>query len=299
MVYYIVYGLLYILSLLPLPVLYIVSDIAYCILYYVIGYRKKVVLYNLSIAFPEKSEQERITIAKKFYKNFTDSFIETIKLFSAGNGFIKKHFTGDFSVFDELYESGVPKCQLHSGHFFNWEYANVSIPLHLKYKLLTVYMPISNKIFDRLFKDMRAKTGAILLPATNIRNAILPHRHERSVLALVADQNPGDPHNAFWIPFFSKPAPFVKAPESGARRSNAPVVFCYFTKKARGYYEIHFKLANRTPEHTQVGELTRQYVAYLEQGIRQQPDMYLWSHRRWKWDWKEEYGKILDNSPNP
>ena len=101
--YYVVYGFLYLLSLLPLPVLYIFSDMAYCLLYYIIGYRKKVVQYNLSIAFPEKPEAERLVIAKKFYKNFTDSFIETVKLFSASEAFIKKHFTGDYSIFFTLY----------------------------------------------------------------------------------------------------------------------------------------------------------------------------------------------------
>lgn len=249
--------------------------------------------YNLSIAFPEKSAKERKAIAKKFYKNFTDSFIETIKLFSADVSFIKKHFSGDFSLFDTLYKKGVHKIQLHSGHFFNWEFANVSMPLHIHYKLITVYMPLSNKTLDRIFMKMRARTGAILLPATDMRNAIIPYRNERAVIGLVADQNAGVPEKAFWYNFFTKPAPFVKAPENGARRGNVPVVFCYFSKRKRGYYTIHFHLANENPVSTQQGELTKQYVAYLEEVIRMQPDMWLWSHRRWKHDWKQEYGAII------
>lgn len=249
--------------------------------------------YNLSIAFPQKSENERKIIAKKFYKNFTDSFIETIKLFSADASFIKKHFTGDFSVFDTLYEKGVHKVQLHSGHFFNWEYANVSIPLHLNYKLITVYMPLTNKTLDKIFMKVRVKTGAILLPATDMRNAMIPYRNERAVIALVADQNAGVPQNAFWLNFFNKPAPFVKGPENGARRSSVPVVFCYFSKWKRGYYTIHFHLASENPASTQHGELTKQYVAYLKEAICRQPDMWLWSHRRWKYDWQPEYGKII------
>ncbi len=291
--YYVVYGLLYLLSLLPLKVLYLFSDFAYFIIYYVAGYRRKIVDHNLLIAFPEKAEQERKGIAKKFYRNFADSFIETIKLFSANEQFIKKHFNGDFAVFDYLYNKGVQKCQLHSGHFFNWEYANVSIPLHLKYRLLTVYMPLTNKIFDRIFMKMRAKTGAILLPATDMRNAIIPYRNEKAVIALVADQNAGVPQNALWLNFFTKPAPFVKGPENGARRGNVPVVFCYFSKSKRGYYKIHFHLAEENPASTQRGELTKKYVTYLEEIIRRQPDMWLWSHRRWKYEWKPEYGEII------
>jgi KDO2-lipid IV(A) lauroyltransferase len=292
--YHLVYGALYLLSLLPLRLLYMFSDLAYVLVYYIIGYRKDVVRHNLAIAFPAKTEAERTAIAKKFYHNFTDSFIETIKAFSASPQFIKKHFTGDFSVFDELFKEGVQKVQLHSGHNFNWEYANLGIPLQLPYFLLTVYMPITNKLFDRMFYRMRSKTGAKLLSATNIRSEILPHRHEKYVLALVADQNPGHPKSAYWVNFFGRPTPFVKAPESGARRGNIPVVFCSFQKEKRGYYRISFRLAEKEPSATAVGDLTKRYAAFLQDAIQRQPENWLWSHRRWKWDWKEEYGKVID-----
>lgn len=292
--YYIVYGPLYLLSLLPLRVLYLFSDLAYLIIYYIIRYRRKIVLDNLLIAFPGKTVSQRKVIAKKFYRGFADSFIETIKTFSASESFIRKHFTGDFSVFKELYDKGVPKVQIHSGHYFNWEYANLSVPLHLGYPLLTVYMPITNKIFDRIFYKMRAKTGAKLLSAVNIRAEILPHRNDKYALALVADQSPGDPRNAFWVNFFNRPTPFVRAPENGARRGNIPVVFSYFTKEKRGYYKIHFKLADESPSGTQVGELTKKYAHFLQLSIEQQPENWLWSHRRWKWEWKEEYGKCIN-----
>jgi KDO2-lipid IV(A) lauroyltransferase len=273
--------------------LYLVSDLAYFIIYYIIGYRKDVVQYNLSIAFPTKSEAERRVIAKNFYKSFADSFIETIKAFSANDKFIRRHFTGDFSMFDELYKKGVLKVQLHSGHNFNWEYANLSTPLHLVYPLLTVYMPITNKTFDRIFYKMRAKTGAKLLSAINLRAEILPHRNQKYVIGLVADQNPGDPRNAYWVNFFNRPTPFLKAPESGARRGNIPVVFCYFIKEKRGYYKIIFQMAEEAPSATQAGELTKKYADFLQWSIEQQPENWLWSHRRWKWEWKEEYGKVI------
>ncbi|HEX8316528.1 MAG TPA: lysophospholipid acyltransferase family protein [Flavisolibacter sp.] len=291
--YYLVYGPLYLLSLLPLRILYLFSDVAYFFVYYVIGYRKEVVYHNLSIAFPNKTEAGRKKIAKRFYRNFADSFIETIKAFTASHQFIRERFTGDFSVFEDLYKKGVQKVQLHSGHNFNWEYANLGIPLHLVYPLLTVYMPISNKTFEGIFYKMRAKTGAKLLSALNIRSEILPYRNEKYVLALVADQNPGDPRNAFWVNFFGRPTPFVRAPENGARRGNIPVVFCYFKKVKRGYYQIYFQLGEENPSTTKVGELTKRYADFLQWSIEQQPENWLWSHRRWKWEWKEEYGRVL------
>jgi len=290
--YYIVYGALYLVSLLPLKVLYLVSDFAYLILYYVVGYRRKVVMKNLAQAFPAKTGEERLQIAKKFYRNFTDSFIETIKLLSAGKKFVREHFKGDFSVFEYLYAKG-RKCQIHSSHNFNWEYANLGIPLNIPHTLLTVYMPIKNKIFERIFKKFRSKTGAVLLPATNMRTAIIPYRNTVYALALVADQNPGDPKNALWFDFLGKPAPFVRAPESGARRGNIPVVFCHFLKEKRGFYNVCFSLASENPADTKPGELTKRYVDYLENVIRANPEVWLWSHRRWKWDWKESYGEVL------
>ena len=291
--YYFVYGPLYLLSLLPLRVLYLFADVAYFLIYYVIGYRRKVVQQNLAFAFPAKTEAERGQIAKRFYRNFADSFIETIKGFSASPEFIRRHFNGDFSVLNNLYKQGVQKVQLHSGHNFNWEYANLGIPLQSDFPLLTVYMPITNKLFNRIFYQMRAKTGAKLLSALNVRSEILPYRNERYVLALVADQNPGDPRNAFWVNFFGRPTPFVRAPENGARRGNIPVVFCYFYKVKRGYYQIKFQLNEENPASTKVGELTKRYADFLQWSIEQQPENWLWSHRRWKWDWKEDYGKVI------
>src|SRR5690349_758755 len=122
--YYLVFGPLYLFSLLPMPVLYLFSDCVYLFLYYVVGYRRKIVESNLKIAFPNKSDAERKRIAKKFYRNFVDNFIETLKLLTASKEFIKKRYVGDWSVFDKIYDKGV-RCQIHLGHNFNWEIANV------------------------------------------------------------------------------------------------------------------------------------------------------------------------------
>lgn len=290
--YYFVYGLLYLLSLLPLRVLYLFSDFAYIIIYYVAGYRKEVVQKNLSIAFPEKTEEERREIIKKFYRNFTDNFIETIKLISAGKNFIEKHFTGDVKVFAELHAQE-KKCQVHLGHNFNWEIANLGMPLLTPYLLLTVYMPINNKTMDRLLKKIRSKTGAILLPATEMRTAMLPWREKQYMLGLVADQNPGVPSKAYWLNFFGRPTPFVTGPEKGARANNASVVFVHFTKKKRGYYEMHSELAALEPNALPPTELTKTYIQYLEKVIKANPEMWLWSHRRWKHEWKPEYGPVM------
>jgi Kdo2-lipid IVA lauroyltransferase/acyltransferase len=289
--YYLVYGLLYLISLLPLRVLYILSDGFYVLIYYVFGYRKKVVFNNLQIAFPEKSEGERKRIAKKFYQNFIDTFIETIKMVSASDKYILNRVSGNWEVLNELYKTG-RSVQIHLGHTFNWEWANLAGARAMHYTFLGVYMPIRNQIFDRLFKKIRSKSGTVMLPATNMRNEMLHWRTQQYALGLVADQAPPGPEKAFWLNFFGKPTPFVTGPETGARAGNIPVVFANIEKPRRGYYKVIFTMGDIEPGTLPRGELTRRYVAHLEKVIQQNPDMWLWSHRRWKQEWKEEYSNL-------
>lgn len=290
--YYLLYGLLYVLSLLPLRVLYLISNFIFFIVYHVTGYRKMVVMQNLTLAFPQKSETEKITIAKQFYLNFTDTLIETIKLVSASNNYIKKHLTGDFKLIDELYHKG-KKVQLHLGHNFNWELGLMALPLYTPFQTLAVYMPINNKAIDRLFLKIRSGTGARMLPATKINLAFLPFRNDQYLMALVADQNPGIPSRGYWVNFFGKATPFVKGPEKNARANNTAVVFAHMTKPRRGYYEVSMTLACENALSMSVTELTANYIEYLEKVITAHPEMWLWSHRRWKHEWKPEYGEVI------
>jgi KDO2-lipid IV(A) lauroyltransferase len=290
--YYLVYGVLYLFSLLPLPVLYLFSDFAFVLLYYVFGYRKEVVNKNLLQAFPEKTEKERKKIARKFYRNFTDTFIESIKMISSSTGFIEKRVSGNWDLINRIYATG-RSVQVELGHNFNWEWANDVAAKKIHFTFLAVYMPITNKIFDRLFYKLRSRNGTVLLPASNMREAFLPYRDKQYMLGLAADQNPGNPAHAWWFPFFGKPTPFVKGPERGARMNNTITVFAFIHKPKRGYYEVVFEKVNENPVTLPEGELTKMFVRYLENVIRKYPDMWLWSHRRWKWEWKEEYGPVL------
>lgn len=288
--YYIVYGLLYLVSLLPLRVLYILSDIIYVVGYRILGYRRKVVLNNLQVVFPEKTEAERKKIASKFYHNFIDSIIESLKMVSASDAYIQKRVSGNWEVLNDLYKTG-RSCQIHLGHTFNWEWANLAGAKEMKYTFLGVYMPIKNQSLDRMFRKIRAKSGSVLIPATDMRNAMLPWRNRQYCIGLVADQAPANPEKCFWLNFFGKPTAFVTGPETGARAGNIPVVFANIEKPRRGRYKVVLTLAEIQPVDLERGELTLRYARYLENAIRQQPDMWLWSHRRWKREWKEEYKK--------
>jgi KDO2-lipid IV(A) lauroyltransferase len=286
--YYIVYGLLYLISLLPLRVLYILADIIHLVGYRILGYRRKVVLNNLQLVFPEKTEAERKKIAGKFYHNFIDSIIESIKMVSASDAYIKKRVSGNWELLNDLYKTG-RSCQIHLGHTFNWEWANLAGSKAMDYTFLGVYMPITNQALDRVFRKIRSKSGSVLLPATDMRKAMIPWRNRQYCIGLVADQAPANPEKCFWLNFFGTPTAFVTGPETGARAGNIPVVFANIEKPRRGHYKVVLTLAEEQPGTLQRGALTLRYARYLENAIRQQPDMWLWSHRRWKRAWKEDY----------
>ncbi|HEX9513532.1 MAG TPA: lipid A biosynthesis acyltransferase [Puia sp.] len=296
--YYLFYGFLYLVSLLPMRVLYFISDAIYGLIYYVLGYRKEVVMSNLAIAFPDKTEAERSKIARKFYHNFIDSFMEVIKLVSAGDAFLQKRFTADVSELNELYTTG-KSCQIHLGHTFNWEWGQLVLSQLTPYKIMVVYMPITSAVMEKLFYKLRTRSGNVFLPATNMREAIGPYLQTQYALGLVADQNPGNLQTAYWLNFFGKPTAFVGGPEKGARATGMPVVFACIEKPRRGYYHATMKLAAADTSQLAEGELTRNYVRYLEGVIRRNPDMWLWSHRRWKHAWKEEYASLWIDTEGP
>ncbi len=290
--YYIVYGFLYLLSLLPWRVLYFLSDGVYALIYYVVAYRKDVVNSNLLIAFPEKTAGERKRIAKAFYHNFVDNFIETIKMLSVSKETLLKRTKVNIEVANELYEGG-KNVQFFCAHFFNWEFGSLTMSLVTKYPYMVVYMPVKNKIFDKLIYNLRTRFGGIMIPATNFRRSFRPYASGRYALTLVADQNPGNPGNAYWMPFFNKMVPFLSGPEKGARSSNDAVIFAHFYSTRRGYYTIDLTLLTTEPKALPAGELTVQLKNLIEEAIRKNPSNYLWSHRRWKWEYKQEYEKLV------
>lgn len=285
--YYIIYAFLYLASLIPLRILYIISDGIYFLIYYVFGYRKKVVFKNLNIAFPEKSDQEKIRIAKDFYHKFIDSLIEMLKLISAKEAFFKKRFVGNFDEISQHYASG-KSVQMHMGHNFNWEWGNISTAINIPYQLLGVYMPIANKHIDKLFKDIRERFGTRMLSANQMSREFLPFRNTQYCLGLVADQSPGGKlASAKWFPFFNRLTAFTVGPAKNAILNDTVIVIGFINRTKRGYYKIELETLTTEPKNFTVDELTFKYVQYLENVIKKYPDMWLWSHNRFKHEWQE------------
>ena len=287
--YYIIYGFLYLLSLLPFPVIYFISDGVYFFLYYVFGYRRAIVLANLKIAFPEKSEKELKKISKQFYHNLTDTFLEIIKLISMSDHDFEKRCKGDFSMITDLIKKG-KNIQLHAGHQFNWEFGSLKMSRSVtEIPSYAVYIPISYQPMERLFLKIRQRFGTIFIKATEFKKRREEIFKERFVFFLGADQNPGSPASAYWQNYFGKPAPFITGPEVGGIKNNTAIVFVRSKIIKRGHYVLECTLCTENAASTSHGEITRAFRDFLEKMIREEPDNYLWTHRRWKWDYKEEY----------
>ena len=270
------------LSLLPLRILYLLSDGIYFLIYYCFGYRKKVVFANLNIAFPEKSNAEKTRIAKDFYHLFIDTFIETIKLISISKKEYCKRYEFDDTLLTQI-QSSKQNIQLHTGHFFNYEFLNHSFAIHKKhYKGLGIYSALSNKAFNKIMFDMRSKFGTTLISTTDFKSKFHQYTTEPYLLGLAADQSTSHPLNAYWVNFFGRKTAFIKGPEKGARAMNTAVIMIYIYPVKRGYYKIESSLLTTEPNSLPQGFITKSLSKFLEEKIKEHPSNYLWSHKRWK-----------------
>ena len=288
--YYIIYGILYLFSLLPFFVLYAISDLLFFLVYHIFGYRKNIVISNLTIAFPQKPVEEINYIAKQFYKNLVDNFIETIKLLSLSETAFVKRAAIDFADAKKLVDKGL-NIQFHSGHQMNWEYASLAISHSLTIPWVAIYLRIQAKPIDKLFLKIRRKFGATMVEKHNYQIRMPQLMKSQYALGLIADQNPGQVKHSFWLNFFGKPAPFLMGPEKGAMRYKTAVVFVNMKKVKRGFYQFNCKVITEDGSQLNNGELTRMYRDFLEDGVREDPSNYLWSHRRWKHGWDAAFEK--------
>jgi KDO2-lipid IV(A) lauroyltransferase len=214
-------------------------------------------------------------------------------MFSISNKELQKRFSSNFEVLNDLYDSG-QNVQLECGHFFNWEILNLYIGLVSRYPFIGVYQPLSNKIMDRIMLHMRQKNGTILIPASDFKSNFSDYVEDRYAMGLAADQNPPNEFKAHWVKFFGKLTPFVVGPEKGAREKNTAILFGHFYKVKRGFYRVDLEVITTTPNDYKQGELTQIFAQHVERAVRKTPANYLWSHRRWKWEFDpEKHGHLL------
>ena len=282
-IYYLVLPFIYLISILPFRVLYFISTGLYGLLYYVLGYRKGVVMENLRKSFPEKSEEEIKGIAKRYYKYLCDLFLETFKTLTVSKETMLKHcyFNPQAkAVFDKLAAEN-KSIVLVMGHLGNWEWAGNTFSLVNKHQLYVIYHPISNKYFDWLMYKMRTRFGTKLIAMKDTFREMLENREELNATAFIADQTPA-PQNAYWTTFLNQDTPVFKGTEMISRKVNYTVVYATVKRVKRGYYEMFAEVLCENPKGTSDGEISELHTRKLEKDIREQPEVWLWSHRRWK-----------------
>jgi len=273
---------LYLVSLLPFWALYIIADFLFVVIYYIVGYRRKVVQENLQNAFPEKTEEERHTIEKEYFRYLADLIVESIKMISASKKTIVKHvWPTNPEVIDNYFAEG--KSIIGAvGHYCNWELAGSRFGFFTENRRIIVYKPLTNEYFDKFFINMRSRFGATLVAMKDTARAMVKYKNELSFSVLVADQTPVKHEAHYFTEFLNQPTAVFLGIEKLAKLTNSVVIFCDVKRVKRGYYTYTFVPLIENPKETAPYEITEAHVKYLESMIKREPQYWLWSHRRWK-----------------
>ena len=271
---------LYVFACLPMFIIHGFSDILRLFLFYVIGYRKKVVLENIRKSFPEKEEAWVQHTAFLFYRNLIDTMLETLSMATRTSQFYKNHVKVHKSeVLGEFTQKGQPVI-LVCGHIANWEWAGQGLH-QTGIQVDVLYHPLTSEFFNWYIYFCRTRFGIHPIPMGNSLREMLQRKNIPSAITFIADQTPG-PEGCLWMEFLNQDTPVFLGVEKLAKKFNYPVVYGEMVRMGRGYYEIDFSLVTKEPKETAEFEITRKHMQLLEEYIIKHPENWLWSHRRWK-----------------
>ncbi len=291
--YYLAYGPLWVITLLPLPVLYLISDFFFILVYYVFRYRRKTVFNNLRRSFPEKTDGEIRKIARKFYHQLNDYFIEWMYSIHMGEKEQTRRLQYINPEIFETYLQQGKSIMLYFSHYGNWEWTNL-LPRFSGYTTLAIYKPLENKYFDRLFLNLRGKFGVVGVPMASTLRKILEYRNSGTPILLynLADQRPEWKSIQHWTRFLNQDTPVITGAEKIARRFDMVTIQIIINRVKRGYYEAKFQVLCEDPGKADEFEITRKYLGILEKSITEKPELYLWTHKRWKYSQQDSKDPI-------
>lgn len=273
---------LYILSLLPLPILLFFARLCYYPLYYLIGYRKKVVRENLRKSFPDKSLKEIIQIEKRFYKYFTDLIFEIIKLKSISEKELRKRvkFNG-LAQIESYFERGesVLAC---TGHYGNWELCMLALGLNVSATAFVIYKPLSSRVFENYFQKWRTNFGNEFVPMRQTLRKLVDTKDQATMFCFASDQTPVKHETQYSLKFLNQQTAVLLGLEKIALQTNRPIFYFDVIKVKPGYYEVDCLLLCKEPKTTEGHEITDLLFEFLNKTIQRDPAFWLWSHKRWK-----------------
>lgn len=282
-IYYISLPFIYLISVLPFPILYLVSDLFYILMYHVIGYRRKVVMQNLRNSFPQKSEKELKKLEKKFYHYLCDLFLETFKTLTISPAKMEKHCYPTekaIQIFKKLADENRNSI-IVMGHYGNWEWGGNAFSFNCKQQLYVIYHPLANKYFNELIIGMRKRFGTDLIKMKETFKDMYARKESLNTTAFIADQTPS-PDKAYWTTFLNQDTPVFQGVEKISQKLNYPVVYISIQRLDRGYYVVDAEMLFENPKDTQENEILESFTKRLEQDIIKQPEIWIWSHKRWK-----------------
>ncbi|PIB27579.1 lysophospholipid acyltransferase family protein [Maribacter sp. 4G9] len=272
----------YAVSILPMSLLYSFSDMLYVLVYHILGYRKNVVQDNIKKSFPYKSRREIKEIEKKFYHHFCDLLFEVIKSLTITPEEVKKRLRIRNPGLLEKYLSNHRDILLYTAHQGNWEWL-IFIPLYFPYRSNTFYRPQKNKYFNDLLKIIRQRFGVHLVEERMGYKTIVKLKSEKIQMmnCIIGDQSPTKKSSKYWQKFLNRPTAFLVGADKIAKKTDQVVIFPHFQKMGRGRYELFFDLIEDNPKEDGAN-IVEKYAERLEKTIQDSPEMWLWSHRRWK-----------------
>jgi KDO2-lipid IV(A) lauroyltransferase len=275
-------ALVYPISLLPLPVLYGLSDVAYVFLRHIIRYRLKVVRENLSACFPELDKDRLSRLTNRYYRHLTELTIEGVKALSISRRQLKRRVT--FHQPDDvqaLFDRGQSVIVV-SGHFGNWEWGGLAVGLYSPFQVVGLYLPHRNPYLRRAIRTRRSRFGTILVSPDEVARFLARYRGRPTLTGFIADQSPGNPTKAHWVDFLNRETAFLVGPGKLSSKWDQPLLFGKSVRLKRGYHRVELDYLDTNPKDKPPEVLTQLYAHRLEREIRQNPDQWLWSHRRWK-----------------
>jgi KDO2-lipid IV(A) lauroyltransferase len=265
--------------------MYVLSDISFYILYYLIRYRRRITRKNLTESFPEKTRQEMIAIEKQFYRFFVDLLFEICKMASCSEQEMRRRMRFvNIEEVNQMLDSG-KSISIFMGHYGNWEWAS-SLPLHLSKQVVAgqIYHRLSNHFFDRLLLRNRSRWGAQSIEMNQTLRWITAHtgQGQITITGYIADQAPGYAHAQHHVHFLNHLTPAVTGAEKITRKYGFEAYYLDMERKRRGFYEARFVRIGETSPSLADFQLTDRYFELLEETIRKRPEFYLWTHNRFK-----------------
>lgn len=276
-------GFLYVIAAIPFPIIYLLSDFFSFVVFRLFGYRKQVVLDNLRNSFPEKSAEEIRKIRRKFYKNFTDVFLEMVKMLSmSGKTIEKRSKILNPEVVKKYHDQG-QSVLFVGGHCANWEWLGMSIAYYMDRDTYSVYKPLKNEKLGGLLEEMRSQTGNHLVPMKSFLRTILKNKDRGVVNFMLADQTPHVGEIEYFTDFLHQDTPVFLGVEKITKAVKMPLFFMDIRRVKRGHYEIEFVALFDNYDGVNTYEVTQKHLQALENLIKAEPSDWLWSHRRWKY----------------